>query len=255
MIGLPRFSLSVALTGLVAPEALREQVEWAAGLGFRALQINAASPGTRARDLSRSARRDIAAMLRRHEMTCAGVDLFIPPGHFVEPAHADRAAEAAGEALGLAADLASLTAGRAAVCVSLPAEPTAAGIVAALVTRARECGAVLADASWPAKWTAQGVAACIDPATIMLAGDDKESPAKALARTGPAAACVRLSDLGPGGRVEPGTGRLDLLAYLVAASVVEPTAGPPVADLRGVAEQDRVARSMIASCGVPRLTA
>lgn len=248
----PRFPLSLALAGVSAPATLREQVEWAAGMGFRGVQLNGAAPGSRARDLSRSGRRDVAALLRRHEMSCSGVDLWIPPSHFLEAANADRAAEAVGEALVFAADLASLTAGRAVLCITLPADIAAGGIVAAIAERARSSGALLADASWPQKWAAQGVAACIDPATILLSGDASVSPAKALAQAGPAAACIRLSDLGPAGRVEPGTGKLDLLAYLVAASTVG-GGGSPVLDLRGIADQARVAASIQSQCGVLRV--
>jgi sugar phosphate isomerase/epimerase len=251
MFGLPRFPLSVALAGVAGDGPLRAQVEWAAALGFRAVQWHGAGAGTRARDLSRSARRDIAAMLRRHELTSSGVDLWIPPAHYLDPFHADRVAEAMGESLTLAADLASLTAGRAVLCVTLPSDPGAGGLVAALAERARSAGSLLADASWPPTWAAQGVAVCLDPATILLSGDPATSPAKAAASAGPAAACARLSDLGPAGRGEPGLGRLDLLAYLAAITTI-PSAGAPVLDLRGVTDQEGVARRMVAACGEQR---
>lgn len=247
----PRFQLSVALAGLTGEKPVREQVEWAATLGFRAVQWHGASPATRARDLARSARRDLAAMLRRHELVSSGVDLWIPTAHYLDPAHADRVAEAVAESLVFSADLASLSAGRAVVCVTLPAEPAAAGLIAALAERARTAGALLADASWPPKWTAQGVAVCIDPATIVLATEPTISPAKAIATAGPAVACARLSDLGPAGRVEPGLGRLDLLAYL-AALTTNASVGSPVVDLRGIADQEAVARRLIEVCGEVR---
>lgn len=252
MFPLPRFPLSLALAGLSSPPTLREQVEWAASLGYRAVQLNGGASGSRARDLSRTGRRDVAAILRRYELACSGIDLWIPPAHFLESANADRAAEAVGEALVLAADLASLTAGQAVLCVSLPSDAAAGGIIAAIAERARTSGAILADSSWPQRWTAQGVAACIDPATILLSGEASLSPAKALALTGPAAANVRLSDLGPAGRVEPGAGRLDLLAYLVAASTV--SGGViPVVDLRGIADQPAVAAAVQGRCGTLRI--
>ncbi len=252
MFALPRFPLSLALAGVSSPTTLREQIEWAANLGYRAVQLNGGAAGSRARELSRTGRRDVAAILRRHELICSGIDLWIPPSHFLESANADRAAEAVGDALVLAADLASLTPGQAVLCVSLPSDAAAGGIIAAVAERARTSGAILADSSWPQRWTAQGVAACIDPATILLSGEISVSPAKALALTGPAAASVRLSDLGPAGRVEPGTGRLDLLAYLVAASTVSGGV-TPVVDLRGIADQPAVAFSIQSQCGILRL--
>ncbi|MBL8747251.1 MAG: hypothetical protein JNK58_12960 [Phycisphaerae bacterium] len=253
MLPLPRFPLSLALAGLSAPAGLREQVEWAAQLGYRAVQLNGGASGTRARELSRTGRRDVAALLRRHEMACSGVDLWIPAAHFIDPAHSDRAAEAVGESLLLAADIASLTSGRAVLCIATPSEPAAGGVIAALSERARTAGAILADSSWPQRWTSLGMAACIDPATILISGETSISPAKALALAGPAAANVRLSDLGPSGRVEPGTGRLDLLAYLVAASTVSGGV-TPVVDLRGIADQPTVAAAVQGRCGLIRIT-
>lgn len=252
MLPLPRFPLSLALAGVTNPGGLREQIEWAAGLGYRAVQLNGGAAGSRARELSRTGRRDIAALLRRHEMACSGVDLWVPSAHFLDPAHSDRAAEAVGEALLLAADIASLSSGRGVLCVALPGDAAAGGIIAAVAERARTSGAILADSSWPQRWTSQGIAACIDPATILLAGEVSVSPAKALALAGPAAACVRLSDLGPGGRVEPGTGRVDLLAYLVAASTVSGGV-TPVVDLRGIADQGAVAAAVQGRCGLLRI--
>lgn len=253
MLPLPRFPLSLALAGVVSPADVREQIAWAASLGFRGVQINAAAPDTRARELSRTGRRDLASLLRRHEMNCTGLDLWVPPAHFLDAAHADRAAEAVGDALTLAADLASLTGGRAVVCIATPADARAAGLIGALAERARNAGALLADATWPQRWSAQGLAACIDPASILLAGEMNATPAKILALAGPAAACIRLSDLGPAGRVEPGTGKLDLLAYLVAALTV-PGGVNPVVDLRGITDQAVVAASIQGQCGVMRIT-
>lgn len=245
-----RFPLSLAMIGL--PDApLRTRIERAASLGFRAVQLNAADAESRPRDLSRSARRDLAALLRRHSITFSGMDLFIPPDHYADPAHADRAAEAVSAAMTASLELASLASGRAIVCITLPEEQAAAGVVAAMADRARMSGVWLADASWPPAWTPAGIAICIDPAAILLAKEQSISPAKALASSGAAVVCARLADLSAEGRVEPGTGRLDLLSYLAAASAC-PSAGAPVLDLRGVSNPERIAANIVARCGEVR---
>lgn len=251
MLSIPRFHLSLALAGWREPPGVREQSAWAAEAGFRAVQLNAAAMDARPRDLDRSARRDLSATLRRNELTSSGVDLWIPPAHFTDPARADRAADAVSEALVFAADLASLTGGRAVVCVTLPDDAGAVGVVAAIVDRARAAGTLLADASWPQVWTAAGVAACVDPATIIAARQPGVTPAKAAASLGAGAACLRLSDTASGARVEPGAGELDLLAYAAALSVIADP-GPPVLDLRGVDRQHEAARNAMERCGITR---
>src|SRR5690606_13026801 len=70
----------------------RAPIEAAAKAGFRAVALDASAAGLRPRDLDRSARRDLAALLRRLELAFAGLDLWIPPEHFASPEHADRAA-------------------------------------------------------------------------------------------------------------------------------------------------------------------
>lgn len=90
-------------------DTFRASLDLAVAIGFRAVQLDATAAGLRPRDLDRSARRDLAATLRRAELTCAGIDLLIPPQHFTDPTHADRAAEALFAAIDLAADLGTLT--------------------------------------------------------------------------------------------------------------------------------------------------
>jgi sugar phosphate isomerase/epimerase len=265
--GMPRLPLGVALAGLVAPASLRGQVEWAAGCGFRAVQLNAAAADSRPRDLGRSARRDIAALLRRHELELAGVDLWLPPAHLIDAAHADRAAEALRGAIDLAAELAPLAGGRAVVSVALPVDARAAGVVGELATLAQERGVALADHAWPGAWGQDAPAAKaadgatpgatqraplsapvlmgLDPAAVLLSG---AAPETELARRGAQIAAARLSDLDATGRVEPGTGRLDLLAYAVALAM-RPDLGAPVLDLRNVKDQDAVARRMVSMLG------
>lgn len=259
---MPRLPLGVALAGLAAPTSLRAQAEWAAGCGFRAVQLNAAAADSRPRDLGRSARRDIAALLRRHELELAGVDLWLPPAHLIDAAHADRAAEALRGVIDLAAELAPLAGGRAVVSVALPVDARAAGVVGELATLAHERGVALADHAWPGAWGHEAAAnqradapqrptlnapvpMGLDPAAVLLSGAVPETE---LARRGAHIAAARLSDIDATGRVEPGTGRLDLLGYAVALSM-RPDLGAPVLDLRNVTDQDAVARRIVSTLG------
>lgn len=254
---MPRMPLGLALIGMSgvgAPTSLREQVEHARQLGFRGVALNAAAAGARPRDLSRSARRDLAALLRRCELVCAGVDLFIPPDHYSDEARVDRAASATVDAIDFAAEIAALAGGRAVVCVTLPTGDAAASssaMVESLADHARSVGVLLADCSWPIATrdepdAAHGPSLGIDPAALILAGND---PASELLRLGAAVACTRLSDIDTTGRVTPGDGRLDLLGYTVALSM-RPDLTPVVFDPRGLPRPHESARRVIERCGL-----
>ena len=84
------------LAELLAPRSVFDRLS---ELGYRYVQLSAAQPGLRPRELDKSARRDLLATLRRREMSPAGVDLWIPPDHFLASATVDRAAEAVVEAI------------------------------------------------------------------------------------------------------------------------------------------------------------
>lgn len=247
--GHPALPMSLALVGLKSPESLRQQVEWAAARGFRAVQLNAAAADARPRDLGRSARRDIAALLRRNELTLSGVDLWIPVSHYLDPAHADHAVTTACQAIDFAADLAQLTTGRAALSLLLPADRAlSAGLLQTLADRCQRAGARIADHTWPAApefHDNDPIGVGIDPATILLAGD---APETALAQMGPRLVSARLSDISAAGRVTPGEGGLDLLEYSVAASTI-PAALPLVVDLRGLADQQRAVGALVSAPG------
>lgn len=116
------------------PLAVREAIAWVAGLGYRGAQLNAADPATRPRDLGPSARRDLAATLARHELVCAGIDLFIPPSHFSDPAQQSRAFDAVIAAIGLGADL-----DRAPITLPLP-DDLASGLRQAIASEAERLG-------------------------------------------------------------------------------------------------------------------
>jgi sugar phosphate isomerase/epimerase len=256
----PTLPLGVALTGLRspadgAPMEPRAALTWAASLGFRAVQLDASAPGVRPRELDRSARRDLAALLRRLELNFCGLDLWIPPAHLTEPAHADRAVSAALQAIELAADLSSLARSAGAsggpggvVSIVLPASAPP-DIIDPLLNRAEACRVRLADHAWPpdARWTGQPsagpVGVGVDPAAVLIAGAD---PGRAVSGLGSPPASARLSDLSSAGRVAPGApdGRLDELEYSVAL-VTSGYSREVVLDLRSLPDQDRAARAVL----------
>ncbi|MAJ46383.1 MAG: hypothetical protein CBC35_03595 [Planctomycetes bacterium TMED75] len=80
-------------------------LELASRLGFRSVTLSAAQPGLRPRELDRSARRGLLAELRRLELECSSIDLFIPPEHFTSTETIERALDAVRGALDLATDL------------------------------------------------------------------------------------------------------------------------------------------------------
>lgn len=228
----PRPALAATISPLVSSRACadtRAALEWLGKAGYRGVQLSATDPETRPRELSQSARRDLAATIARHELACSGIDLFIPAGHFGDPVHVGRAIDAAESAIEFAALL-----GR--VPVTIPLEPALAGDVrAALVERAGLHGV---DLLVPAVSVDDlgGIAppcmASIDCAAALAAGSDPSAMVfKAQASLGG----VRLVDLTRTGLrapiLEPRESRLDALALRVALE----TAGfrrTPVVDAR-----------------------
>lgn len=239
---MPMPELALSLFGLREPTGVRAKIELARTLGFRAIALDATDRETRPRELGRSARRDLASLIRRAELRFVGVDAFVPPPHFVDSAHADRAAEAVMLACDFAADLASLTDGQAIVGTLLPPDFAGRAILAA---HAASFGVRLADHHHPpdarASDTPNEPAVGLDPATVMLAGADVE---EALASNADRLASARLSDLDASGRTEPGTGRLDLLSYIVSLGT-SGYDGPIVLDLRQLEDQPGVARRVL----------
>ncbi|MEL7473034.1 MAG: hypothetical protein AAGK04_06935 [Planctomycetota bacterium] len=223
---------------------LRRAVAWAASIGYRAVTLDATQPGIRARELDRSARRDLAATLRRLELDLAGLDLWIPASHFADPEKADRAVAAAVGAIELTADLSTLVGDeRGVVSLTLPEEPDAA-LVALLRARADACGVQVADHTWVAKSEDrlgadrspdEPLGVGIDPPTVLIAGGD---PAAAAASLGRGLKSARLANLASGGRapLHAADGKLDELGYLVSLS----TSGYErylVVDVRGLGDQ------------------
>lgn len=279
---IPSIPLSISLAGLDAPALgspipvpaapgasraaeVRWLLPWARRAGFRAVQLCAATPGLRPRELDRSARRDLAASLRRDDLACSGLDLWIPEQHFADPQYLDRAVAAVLSAIELAADLATLAAGS--VVTSRPARPglvslllpssLGADIRASLAQHARSRGVHLADHRWPVDESAPAdpddpLRIGLDPATILASGAD---PAAFAARLAKRVASARLTDLarGPLGlRVAPGSrqGRLDVLSYLIGLATAS-YSGFAVADLRGIADQSAAAATVLHAAGSP----
>ena len=58
--------------------SLRRALNEIAGRGFTAVQLDATLAGIRPRDLSRTGRKDLTALLMRGGLRLAGLDLFIP---------------------------------------------------------------------------------------------------------------------------------------------------------------------------------
>lgn len=239
----------------------RAAIEWAASLRYRAVQLDATRPGLRPRELDRSARRDLASLLRRRELSLSGLDLFIPPEHLTDPAQIDRAVAAIAGAAELAADVAALAPGSIA-CVSLVLpNDLAADTRDELGVQAARVGALLADfsvddrhrptptdaptADLPDEHPAlssHAVGVGIDPAALILRGHD---PIEAVARAGARLFAARLTDAAHSTRIAPGSAgsQLDRTAYAAALSVVG-FRGPMVVDLRGVPQPGLAARAL-----------
>ncbi|MCC5785930.1 MAG: hypothetical protein JJU33_04420 [Phycisphaerales bacterium] len=220
----------------------RRAIELASALGYRSVTLDATHPELRARTLDRTARRDLAAVLRRLELGLAGLDLWIPPSHFAEAAHADRAVGVVSETLAMARDLATLSgSGEPAAVVSVLVDPAAdASVAIELGALAEAAGASIADHARPprdSKWDRYGVG--IDPAGVMMAGEALQD---AVLAAGASLVCARLSDLSAAGRTEPGSpgARLDRAGYEATLSVVGHER-PVIVDLRQVPSAEEAA--------------
>ncbi len=261
----PRVSLPVSL-GLAGFSpggvvSLRSQIEAAAGLGHRAVTLNAAAADGKPRDLGRSARRDLAALIRRHSMVCPGVDLWLPAEHLVQPANSQRAIEALVDAAEFAAEMAELTgatsggavSGRAVLSTSLlsPGVEGMGGVLDVLRDRATAAGVRVADHRWPRPAASEGGAEepadsplgiGIDPAGMMLAEGPLADPGAAVSKFGRRVFGARLSDANTTGRCPVGDGRVDVLGYAVALATAG-YSGWAVVDVRGLRDSVAGARA------------
>ncbi len=241
---LPDRTLSLAMRGLRLAHSPKATLERIASLGFGFVTLDAAAPGLRPRELSRADRRELAALLRRLELSVGGVELWIPAAHFADAATVDRAVEAVCQALLLLADLRLHVETCSGLSLALPATPVQ-GVVETLTERAGSLEARLADFSASAEegpdagerdsavWGAG-----LDPAALLLQG---LNPAQRAAQLGQRLAAAKLNDATAGARVEVGCGQLDVAAYRAALSVGG-LAAPVALDLQGLADHAGAAR-------------
>jgi sugar phosphate isomerase/epimerase len=221
MFGLPEISVSAAGFAMPLGSPARASIDAIASLGLRGIALDATMTSMRPRELSRSARRDIASILRRCELELSGIDLWIPPEHFVEPSTSERAIDATTQALEMAGELAPLVGGRSqpVVSVALPEGLTDAAR-STLASVATHHGGRLADHALMQDGRAPiaGIGAGIDPVYYLT---DGQSPAKAVARAGTELVSARLCDTNAMGRCPIGTSgsKLDLTGYAGAMIV------------------------------------
>lgn len=251
--------MGLSLSGLVGrpdplgPSDPRSLIARAGLLGAVGVSLDATAEGLRPRELDRSARRDLASHIRRHELSLTGIDAFIPPSHLTDAATVDRAVAAIRAAIGLASDIATLaqSPGGRLVCLALPKDAPP-DVLSALAGEAERHGVVVADHSWPPRGAdepgamigAGVIGVGIDPSAVVFAGQD---PCDAPVILGKAAAAARVSDLAAVGRVMPGSGygRLDLERYRATLAVCG-FRGTLVVDVRGLDEPWNAAGALLA---------
>ncbi len=194
MIGLPEISVSAAGYAMPPGSPTRATINAIATLGVRGIALDATDRATRPRELSRSARRDIAALLRREELELTGLDLWIPPEHFTSPSTSERAIDATTQALDMTSELCTLVGGRSRPIVSLVLpEDLPLSTRSALAEVATHHGSTLADHAIMRNNTEviAGIGVGIDPVYYLT---DGQSPGKAVTRAGAALASERLCD-------------------------------------------------------------
>ena len=211
----PKLALSAA--GLPPGADPRGAITRTSGLGLRAIALDATDPAIRPRNLSRSARRDLSATLRRSELDLAGIDLFLPPEHLTDPTHSQRAIDAISQACELSSELAALVGGRSRnlISITLP-ESLDAGTREHLSSIAQRWGTMIAD-HMPADLNADSGALLnlgLDPATDLIAGVDPITRAHGVS-------VLRLSDCNQLGRCPVGAqgSRLKLDEYAAACMI------------------------------------
>lgn len=222
-------SLSISNISPDPRESISHAATLMASLGQPLIHLDAMLAGIRPRELDRSARRDLASMLKRNGVGATGIDLFLPPQHLAETAHVDRAVGAITSAIELLSELASLGALESKVlCISLPQKPLASALTA-IASAAQERGVTIADFSLPlASDVPASIRRGVDCAQAIGAGQD---PASLIASSAPGA--IRLSDWDGTRRVPVGKGRLDTRLTVASASIAAPRV-PVVIDLRGI---------------------
>jgi len=215
-----------------------ESLQVVASLGIRGVQLDASDASMRPRDLDASARRDVAATLRRLGLVASGIDCFVPMERFTDAARADRAMEAVAGSLVLAEAL-----GRVPVCLWLP-NPAAGDVSETIRREADRRGVPVADFN-PASRDLTGSSIGVDPAVELAEGRD---PVAAIHTHGPRVVAARVVDLLRGGMRgpigEPGGARLDAAAWRLALELAA-FPGLPVIDARQWADPVQGIRSSV----------
>ncbi len=247
---IPDISVSLAGVAFEGPPRTRliAGISWIATLGVRIAHLDATAPGTRPRELDRSAQREIASMLRRESLGFSGVDLWIPREHFVLDAHADRAVSAAMEAIGFAGTVGSLVHSGRAPVVSLALPAGASDVRTLLADASARAGVRIADHAWPPDESAaqhDHLGIGIDPAEI-IGSSDTRSPSRALAANASRVVSARLSDTDGTARVPAGEGSLNVFEY-VASAITCGLDSPFIVDLRELDHPIEAAPRIIAA--------
>ncbi len=245
MFGLPEIAISAAGFAMPSGSSSRATIDTIASLGVRGIALDATAPGLRPRELTRSARRDIASILRRHELEVAGIDLWIPPSHFTNPTTSQRAIDATTNALEMCAELAPLVGGRSRPIVSLVLpEELSESIRVTLGSIAQHHGSTIADHRIVRDDDdeATGIGVGIDPVFYLT---DGQSPAKAITRAGSDLVSARLCDTNAMGRcvLRASGSKLDLTGY--AGAMIVSGQEWVTLDLRGLDDPIRASSQSI----------
>jgi len=218
-----RVQLAATLAPLGEPPPA---LAWISEQGFAAVQLSAAQPGMRPRELDTGARRALRELLRRLELAVSGIDLWIPPEHFANQRDVARAIDAFRDTVDFAESI-----GRPPLSCMLPSRDSAAEVRSVLLDEADRRGVRIADFAEGA--VAEGpVDLGLDIAAVLAQGG---SPLEALARTGSALGAVRLGMPTPTGSRMPFSTDGPGIAALVEvrrALQIGSFRGHPVADAR-----------------------
>ncbi len=195
----------------------RERLQAAHDLRARAVTLDATLAGLRPRELDRSARRGLCALLRRLELRLEGIDLFIPAEHFADTSRQDRALSAVREACEFLVEASSLV--ETTPMVHLTTADGEAGRIS------EETGVAL---SAPVE-AAPPFVRSVDLGKELLAERDPLKSLGAAENLG----VVRLRDSKAGSAVALGEGELDLMGAHAVVTTTAPGASL-VIDPRGL---------------------
>ncbi len=237
-----------------SPRAVMDRL---ARLGFAAIELSIDQPAFHPRAFDASSRRGLLSVLRQRGLKLAGIDAFLPPQLFHDPAHVDQVVSTLTEAIDLAADLmpAAAAPGTLGVGVHFPSPEPAHGeeqetlseagenknghelsSVVAVIEKAAQRGVPLIDFRADGLWADRDlVMRGIDCLAVLRGGGD---PVKAVHHAGDRLLSLRLADQHSDGTPRPldgGAHGFDLLGLKVALSV-NGYAAPVVVTSRGWAD-------------------